>query len=170
MAKKKRRKKAGRPRGSGSKQGLSSASMADLQAELERREADLAELIDRREELHAELNSVENDIAALGGSPTRRGPGRPRGTGRRGPGRPAGVRKKTTRRSTGKRPRNKTNLVDALKGVLAGTTMSVTDVAEAVQKAGYRTSSDNFRTIVNQTLLANPKAFKKVARGQYTAK
>ena len=44
-----------------------------------------------------------------------------------------------------------------------------TDVTEAVQRAGYKTSAANFRTIVNATLLKSPK-FKKVARGQYTAK
>ncbi|MEM9082824.1 MAG: hypothetical protein AAGB34_04445 [Planctomycetota bacterium] len=46
--------------------------------------------------------------------------------------------------------------------------MSVTDAAHAVQQAGYATTSDNFRTIVNQTLLKD-KRFKRVARGQYTA-
>jgi hypothetical protein len=48
--------------------------------------------------------------------------------------------------------------------------MSVTDVAEAVKQAGYKTTSSNFRVIVNQALLANPKVFRKVARGEYTAR
>src|SRR5262245_29360142 len=39
------------------------------------------------------------------------------------------------------------------------------DLADAVQKAGYKTNSSNFRVIVNQALLANRKLFKKVARG-----
>ncbi len=50
-----------------------------------------------------------------------------------------------------------------------GKTMGVSDVAGAVQKAGYRTSSPSFRTIVNQALIASGK-FKRVGRGQYTAK
>jgi hypothetical protein len=54
--------------------------------------------------------------------------------------------------------------------VLSGNSLSVSDVAEAVQKAGYKTSSPNFRTIVNQALLANKNLFRKVERGVYTAK
>jgi hypothetical protein len=45
----------------------------------------------------------------------------------------------------------------------------VTQVAAAVQKAGYKTFAANFRTIVNQTLIKNRKIFKKISRGQYTA-
>lgn len=60
------------------------------------------------------------------------------------------------------------NLVEALVKVLTGRTMSVTEVTQAVQDAGYQTSSANFRTIVNQTLIKS-KAFKKVSRGKYTA-
>ena len=70
----------------------------------------------------------------------------------------------------GKRPKNKLNLVAALGKVLKKETLSVTDAAAAVQRIGYRTTSPNFRTIVNQALLANRKVFKKVGRGQYTAK
>jgi hypothetical protein len=42
-------------------------------------------------------------------------------------------------------------------------------VADAVQKAGYRTSSSHFRTQVNIALSKSGK-FKRVGRGQYTAK
>lgn len=61
------------------------------------------------------------------------------------------------------------NLVEALVKLLKGRTMSVTEMTAAVQKAGYKTTSPNFRTIVNQTLIKSDR-FKKVARGQYTAK
>jgi hypothetical protein len=47
--------------------------------------------------------------------------------------------------------------------------MSVTDVTAAVQKAGYNTNAANFRTIVNQCLINSGK-FKRIERGQYTAK
>jgi len=50
-----------------------------------------------------------------------------------------------------------------------GKTMGVSEAADAVQRAGYKTSAANFRTIVNQTMLKSPK-IKKVSRGQYTAK
>lgn len=68
-----------------------------------------------------------------------------------------------------KRPRNDMNLVDSLAKLLRNKTQSVTDIAANVQKAGYKTTSPNFRTIVNQTLINNP-AFKRVSRGKYTVK
>ena len=61
------------------------------------------------------------------------------------------------------------NLVQALAKVLKGRSMGVTEVSHAVQEAGYRTTSPNFRTIVNQTLIKSP-LFKRLSRGQYTAK
>jgi hypothetical protein len=61
------------------------------------------------------------------------------------------------------------NLVEALHDLLKGRTMSVTEIASAVQEAGYRTTSPNFRTIVNQTLINRPELFRRVARGKYTA-
>ena len=67
-----------------------------------------------------------------------------------------------------KRHKNDSNLEQALAGVLKGKTMGVTEVAQAVQEAGYRTTSPNFRTIVNQTLIRSA-LIKKVSRGQYTA-
>ncbi len=168
MAKKKRKKrsKVGRPRGK--KTGLSAASLADLQAEIDRRASILQDLSNRRQELAAELDELDREIARHGDESRRRGPGRP--AGRRGPGRPPLARTKTTRRSAGRRPRNEMNLVDSLQGVLKGRTMGVSEVADAVQKAGYRTTSENFRTIVNQALITNPKIFRKVSRGKYTAK
>ena len=58
----------------------------------------------------------------------------------------------------------------ALHNVLNGTTMGVSEVAQAVQKAGYKTRSENFRTMVNITLLKRKDLFKKKGRGKYTAK
>lgn len=156
---KKRRGRRGRP----STKNLSSASMAQLQAEIERREGELSQLQDRRAQLLAELASVEDEIRRSGGAV---GGGRRRG--RRGPGRPPGTTGRRGRR--GRRPRNTANLVESLQKVLDGKTMSVTEVTDAVQQAGYKTSSANFRTIVNQALINNPSVFKKVSRGQYTAK
>jgi hypothetical protein len=66
------------------------------------------------------------------------------------------------------RARNPNNLVESLAAVLRGKTLSVTDAAEAVQRAGYQTTSPNFRTMVNAALLKK-KFFKRVERGQYTA-
>ncbi|MEL6311777.1 MAG: hypothetical protein AAFQ17_05320, partial [Pseudomonadota bacterium] len=55
-----------------------------------------------------------------------------------------------------KRPRNAENLVEAMRRVLSGTELTVTELSEAVQAAGYVTTSPNFRTIVNQTLIKFP--------------
>jgi hypothetical protein len=144
--------------------GLKSASLADLHAELERRERAVQKLAARHDVLLRELEEVEREIRANGGVPAgrRRGPGRPPKVG--------GIRAMTHRAGVRRRPRNKMNLVDALHKVLKGQTMSVTDVSEAVQKAGYKTTSDNFRTIVNQALINNTDKFKKIDRGRYTAK
>lgn len=125
--------------------GLSDISVADLKRELSRRQRGVNSIVRKRERLVAKLRELDEQIAALG---ARYGAG--------------GF-------SVRKRPKNDTNLVEALAGVLNGKTMSVTEVTEAVQKAGYVTTSPSFRTIVNQTLINSGK-FKRVARGQYTAK
>jgi hypothetical protein len=181
MAKRRRRKRAaagaakvGR-RGRGRPRALESFSMTDLQAEIDRR---AHVLMQRRAELQADLDAIDREI---GGSPAPRRRGRPPGRPGRRPGRPAGAAtaKKKSKRvakkpANGRRRRgrggNTRSLVESLHEVLAGRTMSVTEVSDAVQKAGYKTASPNFRTIVNQALLANSDRFKKVARGQYTSK
>lgn len=137
---KKRRKKA-----SGSR--LNTLSTDDLQKEIARRERQTEQVINRlckkRESLRTELADLEARIIELGGKLS--------GLGGR------------------KRPKNDLKLSDALARVLKTKTLSVTEVSEAVQAAGYKTTSPNFRTIVNQTLLKDPR-FKRVSRGKYTAK
>lgn len=146
----KKRKKTG-----SSRTNLSKISTAALQSELERREGELGELEAYRDELLAELKEVERDLKDLGAVVSS--VARATRTGTRGP-----------RAGGGKRPRNKMNLEEALAKVLRNKTMGVSEVAEAVQKAGYKTTSPNFRTIVNQTLLKS-KLIKKLSRGAYTA-
>ncbi|MEO1583456.1 MAG: hypothetical protein AAFR96_02655 [Planctomycetota bacterium] len=148
MAKKKtRRKKAGNTgaarAGGGSLESLSSA---DLHAELARRQRAASSLLRRRDRLREQLAAVEQEIASMGATAVVGiEPGR-------------------------KRPRNAENLVEAMRRVLSGTELTVTELSEAVQAAGYVTTSPNFRTIVNQTLIKFPKTFKRVSRGVYTAK
>lgn len=74
----------------------------------------------------------------------------------------------TRRQGLWRRARNDTTLIGALAKVLTGKTMPVSDAAEAVQKAGYRTNSNNFRTQVNTALIKEP--FKRAGRGMCTAK
>jgi len=128
------------------KKSLSGLSVTELQRELRRRERGVDSLMRKRDKLMEKVHALDSEIASLGialGS-------RRSGTGRR-------------------RPRNDSNLADALVGVLKTRTLSVTDVAQAVQEAGYLTTSPNFRTIVNQTLIKD-KRIKRVGRGLYTAK
>lgn len=136
-----------------SRPDLASLSSRELEAELRRRERGIEALRRRHERLLETLADLEEQIRSEGGEigAVSRGGRQPRAGGRR------------------RRPQNESNLIDALAAVLKGATMSVTEVAQAVQRAGYKTTSENFRTIVNQALIKSDK-FKKVARGQYTAK
>lgn len=128
------------------RRGLAGMTVADLEVELGKRRKDIGKLESRYARMQKQLAELAEEILSLGGSVGGMGPG-----GRR------------------RRARNKQTLVDALAVVLDGKTMSVTDVADAVQKAGYVTTSPSFRTIVNQTLINSGK-FKRVGRGQYTVK
>ena len=125
--------------------GLARLPVSALEAELRRRQRLAGTLQRRRERLAAKVEALDQQIEAAGGSAN--------GHISRGPGR---------------RPRNKTTLAAALATMLKGKTMTVVDAAEAVQRAGYRTNSNNFRTQVNIALIKG--AFKRVARGEYTAK
>lgn len=152
------RKAAKRGRRGG--RGLNVISTSALRAELDRREGAVGELMSRHRVLAGELAKIESELSALGVSPGGRG-GRVAGRGRRrGPSAavPPGR----------KRHQNDSNLEQALANVLKGRTMGVTEVAAAVQDAGYKTTSPNFRTIVNQALLRS-NLIKKVSRGKYTA-
>lgn len=120
---------------------LSKMTTHELAAELRRRESALGRLERLRDRLHNRILEIDEQLARLGG--TAKG-------GRR-------------------RPRNDSNLVEALYKALSNATMSVSEVAVAVQQQGYRTTSPNFRTIVNQALIKD-KRFKRVGRGKYTVK
>jgi len=157
MAKKSRKKtsKKAAAKKSGAKKagsgGLGNVSLDDLAREMKRRQREVSRLVSKRDRLAAQVQEIDQQIKALGGAASvgdfgTTASGRPR-----------------------RRPQNEQSLSEALIGVLKNKTMSVTEAAEAVQKAGYLTTSSSFRTIVNQTLIKDPR-FKKVARGQYTAK
>jgi hypothetical protein len=186
-----RKKRVGRPRKktSGGRtravHGLANIPTSKLRAELDRRREAVGDIQRNRDQLIAQLQDIERTLSDLGagdagagGFVRKRGPGRPPGSGKRGPGRPPGSTNRGPGRPPGRpakpvggrRHRNEMNLVDALANSLKGKTLSVSEVSEEVQRSGYKTTSPNFRTIVNQALLSNPKVFRKVARGQYTAK
>lgn len=174
---------------------LKDLPLSELNKEIERRREGAVELAEERAELVERIAEIDEYLDELGVSTaTGRSRGRPRKTAARSHG---GGRKRATKKSTKKaarkttkkaskkkasrrgptkprgsrkRHRNDTNLVGALQQVLDGKVMGVTEAANAVQKAGYKTTSPNFRTIVNQTLIKHPDVFAKEARGLYTAK
>jgi hypothetical protein len=117
-----------------------SLSATQIKAELRRRERTVHRLIRERERVAAVIAEIDTQIDALGNVKVRR------------------------------RPRNSSNLVEALVGVLTGKTMSLGEATDAVQAAGYQSTSPNFRTIVNQTLINKSRMFKRVTRGRYTAR
>jgi hypothetical protein len=141
-----KRKKAGRgrkrktgPNASTRSVGLSGLNTVEMAHELRRRRAGIGKLQRKRDHL---INRIAEIDAVL----VREG---------------AGLR-------GGQRHRNESKLADALAAMLRNNPMSVTDAAEKVQATGYRTTSPNFRTIVNQTLITD-KRFKRVSRGVYRA-
>ncbi len=123
---------------------LQTMSVSELHREISKRTRRVGGLMKRRDRLLSKIATIESQIREHGGHPR---------TG-------LGIRR---------RAKNEMTLVDALAKVLDGQTMSVTKVSSAVQDAGYKTTSPSFRTIVNQTLINSGK-FKRVSRGQYTAK
>ena len=126
--------------------GLAAVSSDALARELRRRQGMASSLVRKRNKLAAKLAALDAKIESVGGHlPAGRGPGRPRG-------------------------QNSSTLAGALATLLKGKTMSVTDMAEEVQKAGYKTNSPNFRTIVNPAMIAHKDLFRRVSRGKYTAK
>ena len=125
---------------------LNEKSITELKNEIRRRERQLTTLHRKREKLVAQLSEIDEQITELGGTASGASP---IGGGR-------------------KRYRNDSNLADALVDLLKNQTLSVTAASIEVQKAGYKTTSPNFRTIVNQTLLRD-KRFKRVGRGLYTS-
>lgn len=126
--------------------GLASLSYRQLQAELRRRARRVGALQRRRDGLVRKIDALDAMIVQMGGAGGRGG------------------------MSGRQRASNKQTLADALHGLLRGRTMSVTDAAQAVQQAGYKTNSRTFRVQVNIALVKRKDLFRRVSRGQYTAK
>lgn len=122
---------------------LQRLSLHELNMELRRRQHAVAKLTRRHSVVVAKAADIQAQIEKLGG---RVGP--------------------TT---SGRRHKNDLTLPEHLAKVLKGKTLSVTDAAAAVQTSGYKTSSNNFRTQVNIALIKSG-LFKRVGRGEYTAK
>lgn len=119
-------------------------SLADLQSIIETRRVELGRLRKHRAELQRKLDGLDRQI------------GKMEGGGRMG---------------GGGRARNAKSLNDTLEEVLSnGKPMTVGAIVDAVKAAGYRSSSANFRGIVNQTLIKENKRFVAAERGVYQMK
>ena len=119
-------------------------SLAQLQQFMETRRNELNKLRRKRNEIQRELDALDRQIDRIDGG---MGGGRRGGSGR---------------------VRNEMSLNETLEQVLrsSGKPMRVGDIVDAVEKTGYRSSSANFRGIVNQTLIKD-KRFVASERGMY---
>lgn len=118
-------------------------SVAELKKIIADRKSRVSELKKQRNKLVKQLRKLDAEIEKAGGSAGRRG---------------------------GIRPRNEMSLADAIAEALkSGKPMRVGDIADAVTKAGYKSSSPKFNAIVNQTLIKD-KRFEATERGVYKLK
>jgi hypothetical protein len=151
---------------------LASLPITALVGEIDRRRTDLQT---RRDALATQIATLDEEIADLGSLTGTSANGRMRGRRRRrGPGRPKGSRNKTLAGHGPKPGRgrggNEKSLPALLHGLLRGKIMSVPEMADAAKKAGHKSKSKNFPTVVGLALFGNKQLFKRVSRGQYTAK
>jgi hypothetical protein len=127
--------------------GSNELSIAQLEALLDSRRAKLAKLQRRRAGLEKRLAALDAKIAAHGGS-IAGGGGRRRG-----------------------RAHNAKSLPNTIADVLNHHgKLKVSELVKAILATGYKTTSDNFRSIVNQALIKDRKRFANVERGVYALK
>jgi hypothetical protein len=119
-------------------------SIAQLEKMLVQRRSRIGSLERKRSKFLRQLDAINAQIAALGGS--AHGPG--------------------------SRPRNKTTLNEAIVTVLKkhGGAMKVSEIARHALDSGYSSSSSNFRVIVNQALIKDKRFTKAGLRGTYQLK
>jgi hypothetical protein len=137
-------------------EALGRASLAQLELELKRRQRIANQLHQKRSQLLEQLSAVDQELKAIGHLDA---PDLTSRMARRTSG------KVVTRRAA--RGGNTKTLLAHLEEVMSDEVLSVSEAADAVITNGYITTSKTFRTIVNQTLLAN-ESFTKVERGRYT--
>ena len=120
-------------------------SISELEGMLSGKKRQLQRLISKRERLQNDLDDVNAKIEAIHGGAAGSIP------------------------AGGKRARNEMNLPDTIEAVMKKEgvkSMRVPEIVKNVEAMGYRSTSANFRGIVNQTLIKDDR-FKQVSRGQY---
>ena len=131
-------------------------SIAELRREIARRESAVKKLEAQRAALAKRLEKIDRQIAQLaGGAAPAPAPAPAAQT------KATGARKRVM-------PKKGADLKSVLvKAMTGGAVMSIGEAMAAVQKAGYKSSSKNFRLILSQTLSKDDR-FKTVTRGKYT--
>lgn len=131
---------------------MAGLTITKLESLLNQQRSRKKELMRERLRIMNQLEKVDRQIASLDG-----------GSGGGGGG--GGT-------SSSGRARNEKSLVATLEEVLEKSPkgMGVSDILAAVQSAGYKSSSPNFRGIINQTLIKERKKFASVSRGVYALK
>ena len=127
------------------KKSGSELSINDLEKLLKSRRSQIGKLEKKRAKVSRQLQDIEADILSLGGALARHG----------------------------RVARNTQSLSEVIHQVLkdkGGATMRVADIVDASIRAGYQTKSDNFRSIVNQTLIKDKRFAKSGVRGMYVLK
>lgn len=125
---------------------LSKMSLDELEAAIKQKKAERRnELKARHQELSAQLHEVESELNELDGTA-----GKPRG-------------------GTGSRPKNSMSLREAIAKAIRSSKKGLTkdEIAEAVKADGYKSNSDNFGTIVYQTLYKHEE-FVRNGNGKYS--
>lgn len=124
---------------------MAGMTISRLESMLNQQRSKKKELLRERARLQSQLEKLDRQIAAVDGA--------------------AGI-------SSSGRARNEMSLVAAMEMVLEKQPkgLGVSEIMDAVQAAGYKSSSPNFRGIVNQTLIKERKKFGAVSRGVYALK
>ncbi len=131
-------------------------SISQLEELLDARRSQIAVLEGQKGDLQKQIGAIDRSIRLLGGHVR----------GRRGRGRGAAKVHRRGRR----RAKNAKSLSEMIVDVLTGSgAQSVSDIAVAVQAAGYKSKSSQFRNIVNQALIKD-KRFTSSKRGMYLLK
>ena len=118
----------------------------------------------------AGLKAVDGAIAALAGKVARAKAAPKKARRKKAAPKKAGRKKAAAKKATPKKKAPAGGLAGVLVNILAGKAgVAVPAATKLVLATGYKTQSKQFQTIVNQTLLRDPR-FVKVSRGVYALK